>query len=119
MKKFFSIFWVLLMISASSCVQKSTRQKVIYLLDVKGLKNVLSVGIRGENKPLNWNSDIKMKMGKDSIYSATVTEDSGYLFTEFKFTVNDDFELKEQPNRKVYFNKNGITVYKAKFNVMK
>jgi hypothetical protein len=32
------------------------------------------------------------------MYSATITENTGYLRTELKFTPNDDFILKERPN---------------------
>ncbi len=119
MKKYNLILLVLLLISTTSCVQKSYKQTVVFLLDTKGIKNIKSVGIRGENKPLNWVSDFKMTLNKDSIYTATISGETGYLFSEFKYTINDDFELKGSPNRRVYFDKDGTTIYKAKFNLVK
>ena len=119
MKKYNLILLGLLIILASSCVQKSYKQTVVLMLDVKGIKNIKSVGVRGENQPLNWNSDYKMTLSKDSLYTATITGETGYLFSEFKFTINDDFELKEKPNRRVYFDKDRTTIYKAKFDVVK
>ena len=119
MKKYSIILWVVLISVTISCVQKSYRQTVVFMLDTKGIKNVKSVGVRGEDEPLNWKSDLKMNLGKDSIYTATISEETGYLFSEFKFTINNDKELKDKDNRRVYFAKNGKTIYKAKFNVVK
>ena len=119
MKKINFILLGLLLVIVSSCVQKSYKQTVIFMLDVKGIKNIKTVGIRGENKPLNWNSDFKMTLDKDSIYTATISGETGYLFSEFKFTINNDFELKEKQNRRVYFDKDRTTIYNAKFDVMK
>ncbi len=103
----------------TSCVQKTYQRTVIFNLDVKGINNVYKVGIRGENKPLNWNQDLEMKISKDSTYTTTVTFETGYKFAQFKFVVNDNFEFQNQDNRRVYFNENGITVVDAKFNVTK
>ena len=117
MKKYNIILYILLVFVMSSCVQKSKMQTVIFMLDVKGIKNIKTVGIRGEDKPLNWDSDLKMNLGKDSIYTATISGETGYLFLKFKFTINNEFELKDKNSRKVYFAKNGTTIYKAKFDV--
>lgn len=104
---------------ASSCVQESHQRTVVFQLDVKGIKNIKTVGIRGNN-PLNWNSDYEMVKGKDSMYSATISGETGYLFTNVKFTINGEFELVDKPNRKVYFDtKKDTTFYKAIFNVAK
>ena len=119
MKKHNVFTLVLLLVITTSCVQKSYKQTVVLMLDVKGIKNIKSVGVRGENQPLNWNSDYKMTLSKDSVYTATIIGETGYLFSEFKFTINDDFELKEKPNRRVYFDKDRMTIYKAKFDVVK
>ena len=119
MKKYNVILFVLLTILLCSCVQKSKMQTVIFMLDVKGFKDIKTVGIRGEDKPLSWDTDLKMDLGKDSIYTATVSGETGYLFSEFKFSINNELELKDKDNRRVYFAKNGQTIYKAKFNVAK
>jgi PBP1b-binding outer membrane lipoprotein LpoB len=101
----------------SSCVQKSYEQTVTMVVDVSGIPNIKTVGVRGEGKPLSWDTDLPMKeIVKDSLYSATVTATTGYLFAEIKFVVNGEFELKEKDNRRVVFDASRKTVYKAKFN---
>lgn len=116
MKKFI-IISAFAILGLTSCVQKSYNRKVTLLLDVSGNKDIKSVGIRGENKPFSWDYDTEMEVVKiDSLYKKTFEINTGRLCTELKFTINGDFELQNQENRKVYFNKNGETVYKAKFN---
>jgi putative oxidoreductase len=119
MKHYKLIFAFLYIAFTCSCVQESHLRTVVFQLDVKGIKNIKTVGLRGEN-PLNWNSDYEMVIGKDSIYSATISGETGYLFTNVKFTINGEFELVDKPNRKVYFDtKKDTTFYKAIFNVAK
>lgn len=117
MKNIFLI--IVVAFAVTSCVQKTYQRKVIFNLDVKGMKNVYKVGLRGENKPLNWNQDLEMKIGKDSIYTTTVTFETGYKFAQFKFVVNDNFEFQDQDNRRIYFKETGATVVNARFNVLK
>lgn len=114
MKKILAIFAISL--SISSCVQKSYEQTVVVELDVSAVKNIQTVGIRGQN-PLSWDTDLPMKeVVKDSLYAVTISGKTGYLFTEIKFTVNGEFELQNQPNRKIVFDKGRKTIYKATFN---
>ena len=121
MKTANALKFALVMLLFTSCVQKSYNRTVVYTLDVSKLKDVKKAGIRGENKPLSWRSDLEMQeVVKDSLYTVTVTTETGQLFTEVKFTVNDDFELKEKPNRRVVFDKVGKTTkYDAVFDVAK
>lgn len=102
----------------TSCVQKAIPQKVVYLLDVSGVKNIESVGVRGADKPLSWETDLPMTaVVKDSLYRAEVTYITGYKSTEVKFTVNGNFELQNQENRKIRFDeKQATTQIKAVFN---
>lgn len=101
----------------TSCVQKVYERKVTFLLHTEQLKNIGKVGLRGNEKPLSWRSDLEMKaIKKDSLYSATVTFLTGYKFTEVKFVVNNEFELQEKDNRRIIFNENGETIYEATFN---
>ena len=107
------------MLSAISCVQKSYVRTVNFVVNVSRMQNVKTVGIRGE-KPLNWDYDTQMVMvKKDSVYKATVTFETGYKFVEVKFTVNGDYELKDKPNRKVFFSNTGETNYNAIFEETK
>ena len=103
-----------------SCVQKSYERTVKLTLDVSKFDSVNTVGVRGEGKPLSWDHDIEMKpIVKDSLYTIEFSGKTGYQFVEIKFVVNGEFELKDQPNRRIYFNQDGITEYKAIFNQVK
>ena len=98
-------------------MQKTTFQKVKLQVDVSGLSTIKTVGLRGEEKPLSWDKDLEMKpVVKDSLYEIELEAKTGYLFTEVKFVVNNKFELQDKSNRRIVFDKSGITTYKAKFN---
>jgi len=105
-------------INMSSCVQKTYERKVKFILDVSQIGDIKSAGIRGSNNPLNWQNNFKMtEVHEDSIYTADITFVTGYLGAEFKFVVNDLFELQDQDNRKLRFEINkDTTFYRAKFN---
>ena len=111
------IFAFLICLTALSCVQKSYYQTITVLLDVSKIPNIKSVGVRGNDNPLSWREDFAMKpLVKDSLYTATFSGKTGLLFTEIKFVVNGEFELTDQDNRRVFFNKSRKTIYKATFN---
>lgn len=117
MKNYAIILISLLLLSLASCVQKSYKKIVVVTLQVSNLKDIKNVGIRGQGKPLSWDSDFEMKtVAKDSLYTATIIAVTGYKFAEIKFTVNGDFELKEQPNRRVIFSDKDTTYYNAVFD---
>lgn len=117
MKNYTIILISLSLFSMASCVQKSYTKTVVVTLQVSNIKDIKSVGIRGQGKPLSWDSDFEMKpVVKDSLYTATITAVTGYKFAEIKFTVNGDFELKEQPNRRVIFSDKDTTYYNAVFD---
>lgn len=110
----------MIMLLGTSCVQKTYKQTVVFLLDTKAVKNIHSVGLRGIDKPLSWDDDLQMvALKKDTSYTATVTFLTGYQFTEVKFVINDQFELKDQPNRRITFAKGDTTVFEAAFNSLK
>ncbi len=116
MKKYSSIILIALLL-CTGCVQKAYKRILVFQLNTAGIPNIQTVGVRGEGNPLSWNADITMEpIVKDSLYSATITTISGYLFTEVKFTINGTFELQEAGNRKVVFSKGDTTFYRAVFN---
>ena len=117
MKKYSIILVSLLLFSLAGCVQKSYTKTVTVKLKVSNIKDIKTVGIRGQGKPLRWENDFELKsVEKDSLYTATITAVTGYKFAEIKFTVNGDFELKEQPNRRVVFSDKDTTYYNAIFD---
>ena len=120
MKKYQLILITLLVWSASNCVQKSYKKTIIIKLIVDHIKDIKTVGIRGNGNPLSWDKDFALKsLVKDSLYTLTATVLTGYKFAEIKFTVNGEFELKEQPNRRLVFSNKDTTYYNAVFNVEK
>lgn len=108
-----------LLISAvfTACVQKTYDKTVVYTLKTEALKNIQTVGIRGNDKPINWDNDLPLTAIKpDSLYRTTVTYKTGYKFTEVKFVVDGEFELQNAPNRKVVFKDTDTTYYEITFN---
>ncbi|MBK8698539.1 MAG: hypothetical protein IPN29_02950 [Saprospiraceae bacterium] len=115
--KFLLTFGTSILLWMTGCVQKTYHKTLVFELDVSALKNISHVGVRGSDKPLNWESDLGMTaVKKDTTYTLTTTFVTGYKFTGIKFTVNDEFELKEKGNRRVYFEEGDTTYYKAVFD---
>ncbi|WP_284651444.1 hypothetical protein [Flavobacterium terrisoli] len=103
---------IVLYLLLNSCVQKSFNRIVVVTLDVSKVKDIQSVGIRGNGKPLNWEIDYPMQeMVKDSLYKAIIITNTGYFFTEVKCTVNSNFELQDKPNRRIVFDTKKDTTY--------
>jgi len=55
------ILTCLCLLLLSSCVQKSYQKTVIFTLKTGGIKDIKTVGIRGNDKPLSWEADTAMK----------------------------------------------------------
>ena len=103
----------------TACVQPAYDRTVVYEVDVSAVPGVKTVGVRGENLPLSWQKDLALTaVVPDSLYRVAVTHHTGYLATEVKFVVNDQFELDNKPNRRVEFT-GDTTRYQATFNVAK
>jgi hypothetical protein len=106
----FTLFVLSLM--TCSCVQKTYKRTVVVTLDVSKVDNIQSVGLRGNGKPLSWESDYPMQeVVKDSLYKAIITTETGYLFAEGKCTVNGNFELLDKPNRRINFDLTNDTTF--------
>lgn len=112
-----ALFLLLLVLSATSCVQETKLHKVNYLLNVYRLKNIEKVGVRGSDNPLSWDADLEMKpIVKDSLYAVEVIYNTGYNGTEVKFTVNGIFELQNRDNRIIRFRESGHTEARFAFD---
>ena len=117
MKTKLAIIALLLSLILTSCVQKTYQKTVVFTLDASEIKNIKTVGIKGNDKPLSWSKNSEMKaIKKDSLYQLTITFETGYTFTEIKFMVNDSLEFENKDNRRVNFSTTDTTFYKAKFN---
>lgn len=91
----------------NSCCQTSCKWK----------KNIQSVGISGNEQVLSRDYEMHLTpLAKDSIYNATFSILTGYKFTEAKFTVNGQFELKESADHKIIFSENDTTMYNTVFD---
>lgn len=102
----------------AGCVQKSAKKTIVLKLNVEGVKNIQSVGVRGNDRPLSWDYDLELKpVIKDTLYTATFSLVTGYKFTEAKFTINGQYELANQENRKISFSDKDTTIYVAKFDI--
>lgn len=111
------IFFFCIGLLFTSCVQKTYTKTVVFKLRVENKTDSLQIGIRGDDSPLNWDTDQTMNyIEQDSIYQTVVTFKTGYKFTNVKFVANDVFELQNEDNRKVYFSDKDTTIYKALFN---
>ena len=117
MKTFYIIANLTLLILMTSCVQKTYTKTVIYQLKVDTSLHNITVGVRGNDKPLSWDKELNLKaIDTGSIYQGAVTYKTGYKFTEVKFTINGDYELNNDANRRVNFSNQDTTFYKATFN---
>lgn len=109
---------LLVLLLMTSCVQDTKEQIVNFEVDMRGNTNVEIVGVRGSIPPLSWNQDLELKDSNgDSIFTGSVTLHLPYDFVELKFVKNgNQFELDNQPNRRVVFDKDQQTDYKAIFD---
>lgn len=112
---FLPIVLVLLM----SGVQPTKIQTVTVQVTLPHKTPVSTIGVRGNDSPLNWDSDFAMKeVIKDSIYTAQFKINTGFKFTRIKFALNGDIELKDQDKRYILFDeKTTNTSYKAVYNL--
>lgn len=116
MKNLYKLLPVLI-ICLSACVQKTYKKTVVFTLVVNNIKDIQTVGLRGNGNPLSWETDYPLQtIVKDSLYRVTVSTITGYKIAEVKFTVNGDFELKNQPNRRIPLHDNDTTYYNAVFD---
>lgn len=101
----------------TACVQPAYKRVVVVTLDVSALESVETAGIRGDDSPLSWYEDYPMQeVVKDSLYRAVIVAETGYLYGEFKCTVNGVSELENKDSRRVYFAESDTTYYEAVFD---
>ena len=117
MKKIITI-GLITIIALSSCVQKSYQKTVKYTLNTNGMKGIQTVGIRGEDRPLSWKKDSSLvAIQPDNTYQVVITYNTGYKFTEVKFTIDGNFEFQDADNRRINFSEGDTTYYNAIYNV--
>jgi hypothetical protein len=118
MKKIATLI-ILITFVFTNCVQKEYEKKVTFIVDVNGVENIESLGIRGDFLPNKWRKSYPLTdKNKDGIYEVTFNEKTAVYGITFKFVKNGvDYELKDEENRQIVFEyKPEIIVYKTKFN---
>ncbi|MFY7900865.1 MAG: hypothetical protein ACOVNY_11825 [Chitinophagaceae bacterium] len=109
---------VFIILTITSCVQKKQSKVLVLKVTTANEKNIDSIGVRGNWKPLSWRKDFTLTpIVKDSLYTATFTIETGYKFIEIKFSKNGELELANETNRRVYFSETDTTFYNATYNV--
>ncbi|MDT7831483.1 hypothetical protein RQM59_03770 [Flavobacteriaceae bacterium S356] len=117
MKKY--IITMIVGVLFASCVQETHTKKVTFFIDMNGVENVNSVGIRGNFLPNKWRETVPMSdEDKDGIYQISFTEKTAAYGIAFKFVKNNNqFELPGEGNRELVFKyQPEVIEYKAIFN---
>lgn len=110
-------FFFILALTLVSCVQKAYERKVELTLRLPKKQAVTTIGVYGSDKPLSWQQPLSLEpIIADSVYRVTFTSKTGYLQTELKFMVNDQWELNNQPNRILKYNTEGVTKMEVVFD---
>lgn len=101
-----------------SCVQATKKQTIHFEVDVRQEADLSSISVRGSLAPLNCNDNFELSdEDQDSIYTGSITFDIPYDYVNIKFVKNaEQFELDNQDNRKLVFDKSQTTTYQAIFN---
>lgn len=103
---------------AVSCVQPVKKHTITFRLSAKGIPSASQVSVVGGDKPLSWDKGLALRydsLGKN--YTATITVLTGYRYTEYKYKVDDSFELEGQGNREATLSTDGNTVLTDTLNV--
>lgn len=114
MRSFLSILCIVLM--ATGCVQKTRKATVVYTLALPDSVTASTAGIRGSDQPLSWREDLALtRQPGDSVFRIAVTYETGYTYTEAKFTLQNDCAREEDFSRRIVFDKADTTYYRAVF----
>ena len=92
-------------ISFASCVQKEHLKTVTFSVDMNGIENVESVGIKGDFTDQPWRQTVPLSdENGDGIYEITFNRETAAYGIEFKFVKNENqVELKGLDNRELVF----------------
>jgi hypothetical protein len=94
----------------ASCVQPTHRYEVEFELMIPMGTAVESVSIHGQDYPLSWEKEMPLtRKAGDSVYTVKVPFQTGYLYTEYKYKLNGEYELKEQENRRIVFQEDKLS----------
>lgn len=102
-----------------SCVQKQHIKNVTFKVDVTGIENIQTIGVKGNFTNPSWKVEIPLRdTDKDGVFETTLIKETAINNIEFKFVKNGKvYELKDKPNRILQFEyKPETIIYKVKFD---
>lgn len=119
MKKFSILATIILAISFQSCVQETHVKTVTFKVDMNGVSTIENVGIKGNFTDPSWKQLIPLTdENNDGIYEGTFSKKTAASSVRFKFVNQNQYELKDQPNRTLKFEYKPETLtYEATFDV--
>lgn len=99
-------------------VQDTKLQTITVQVTLPKKTAVKSMGVRGGDQPLSWDTDLPMReVIKDSVYTTQFQINTGFNFTRIKFALNGEIELNGKDNRKIKLSENSTsTSYKAVYD---
>jgi len=119
MKKYIKIIAIAAITLFGSCVQKEHMKTVTFSVDMNGIENIESVGIKGDFTDQAWRQIVPLSdEDGNGIYEITFNRETAAYGIEFKFVLNEkETELQGQENRELVFEyKPETLVYQTKFN---
>jgi hypothetical protein len=122
MKQILSTFALILLYCTTSCVQETHLKSITFKVDMNQVESVGNVGIRGNFTNPSWEQMVPLTdADNDGIYEATISQKTAVNSIRFKFVnQNDQYEMKDQPNRKLEFEYKPQTItYEATFDIPK
>jgi len=121
MKKIIILSIIMSFFTFQSCVQKVHIKEITFKVDMNHVSTVENVGIKGNFTNPSWEKIIPLTdENNDGIYEGTFREKTAATTIQFKFVNQNQYELKDQPNRTLQFEfKPEILTYEATFNVAK
>lgn len=105
----------IILILVMAGVQDTKLQTITVQVTLPKKTAVKSMGVRGGDQPLSWDTDLPMReVIKDSVYTTQFQINTGFNFTRIKFALNGEIELNGKDNRKIKLSENSTsTSYKA------
>ncbi|WP_075343545.1 CBM20 domain-containing protein [Tenacibaculum agarivorans] len=114
-----SIFILCIAIILGSCVQKQHLKTVTLKVDVRGIEDVQTIGVKGNFTSPSWKVEMPLTdEDGDGIFEAELSQETAVHAIEFKFVKNNSiYELQGEPNRVLKFEYEPETIfYVTKFN---
>ncbi len=110
---------LIIAIITTSCVQEQHLKTVQVKIDMRGVEDVKSIGVKGNFTNPRWKVEVPLTdEDKDGIYETSFSQKTAVSGIEFKFVKNGEiYELKGKPNRVLRFEyKPENIIYATKFN---